>query len=61
MFITFILNQYEKNVKTYNGTSRGDKGKTSSRSAAERELVSNDENDDYAFRFWMAAANVNLL
>jgi len=33
----------------------------SSRTAAERELMSNDESDDGAFRFQLAAVNVTLL
>lgn len=33
----------------------------SSRSADERELMSNDESDDGAFRFQLAAVNVTLL
>ncbi len=32
-----------------------------SRSAAERELMSNGESDDDAFRFQLAAVNANLL
>lgn len=33
----------------------------SSRTAAERELMSNDESDDGAFRFQLAAVNVTFL
>lgn len=33
----------------------------SSRTVAERELMSNDESDDDAFRFQLAAVNVILL